>query len=74
MSRGPRAGMVLEATVRRSPRGLCLKPCGPGEYDADLVDYGGVAWRDRIRFRATHVDHAARRVVGELVEKLPPQT
>jgi hypothetical protein len=68
---GPQVGMLVETTVRRSPRGLCLKPCGPGAYDAALVDYTGVAWRDRIILRVTSVDHERRELLGELVEKLP---
>ena len=70
---GPAPGMLLVTTVRKGPNGLSLKDCGPSQYAATLSDYSAVRWKDRIRFRVTSVDHAARTLVGEFIEKIPPE-
>jgi hypothetical protein len=67
---GPQLGMILTTTVRKGSGKLQLKDCGPGDYQASLVDYSAVKWKDRIRFRVVSVDHAARTMTGEVVEIL----
>lgn len=69
---GPVPGMLLTTTVRKGPKGLTLKECGPRWYTATFADYSQVQWKDRVRFRVTSVDHQTRSLVGEFVEKLPP--
>ena len=70
---GPMPGMLLTTTVRKGPKGLILKECGPGNYAATLADYSAVEWKDRVRFRVISVDHEAESMVGEFVEKLAPE-
>ena len=67
---GPVPGMVLVTTVRKAPSGLTLKPCGPCFYQAELVDYAPVQWRDQVRIRVDTVDHSARRFLATFVETL----
>lgn len=68
---GPEPGMLLTTRVRRGPSNeLVLKSCGPGHYEASLDDFSPVAWKDTIRLRVLRVDHAAKRLVGEFVEKV----
>jgi hypothetical protein len=38
-----------------------------------LVDYSGVAWKDTIRFKVLAVDHVAKQIIGEFVNKLESQ-
>ncbi len=38
-----------------------------------LVDYSGVAWKDTIRFKVLAVDHFAKQISGEFVDKLEGQ-
>ncbi len=71
---GPALGMLLITTVRKGPKGLALKECGPSQYAATLSDYSAVRWKDRIRLRVTSVDHAARTLIGEFIEKIPPES
>jgi len=68
---GPQVGMELITTVRKAPSGLVLKNCGPRHYSASLEDYSKVQWKDRIRLVVTEVDHAARKLVGRLIERVP---
>lgn len=68
---GPQPGMVLTTKVRRSASNdLCLKDCGPVGYRAALVDYSRVGWKDTIRFKVLTVDHEAKQLVGEFVERV----
>ena len=67
---GPQIGMELNTTVRKSPNGLVLKQCGPGDYSAELICYDNLNRSDRIRFCVVSVDHKAKHVIGELVTKL----
>ena len=68
---GPEPGMLLTTTVRKGPSGLTLKDCGPCHYQARLVDYSNVKWKDRIRFEVLSVDHKARVIAGKFFELLP---
>ena len=71
---GPEPGMILTTKVRRGTSSeLCLKECGPCGYRASLVDYSGVAWKITIRLRVLGVDHDAKQIVGEFVEKVASQ-
>jgi len=68
---GPEVEMVLVTTVRKGPKGLTLKECGPMIYSATLEDYSGVQWKDRIRFVVTWVDHGNRTMTGRLLGRIP---
>jgi hypothetical protein len=69
---GPEPGMLLTTSVRKGPSGLTLKDCGPRYYQATLVDYSSVKWKDRIRFEVLSVDHKSRLITGKFIELLPP--
>lgn len=67
---GPQPGMILTTRVRKGHNGLTLKGCGPCEYDAALIDYSEVAWKDTIRFQVISIDHEAREMTGEFLERV----
>ncbi|QDV54019.1 DUF6386 family protein [Gimesia fumaroli] len=67
---GPQPGMVLSTKVRKGPHGLTLRECGPCDYTPSLIDYSDVAWKDTIRFQVISVDHEAREMTGEFLEKV----
>ncbi len=74
---GTEVGAILISTVIKSPkapRGFRLKECGIEDYKADLDDYHGLAWHDRVRFRVTAVDHKEMLFRGVLLNKPPPKT
>jgi hypothetical protein len=68
---GPEPGMILTTTVRKGPSGLTLKDCGPCYYQATLVDYSNVKWKDKIRFEVLSVDQKARVITGKFIERVP---
>lgn len=74
---GTPMGAELTSVIIKSsnaPQGLRLKECGIEGYKADLNTYDGLVWHDRVRFRVTAIDHDQMLFVGELIEKLPPET
>lgn len=68
---GPQPGMRLTTTVRKGPSGLTLKDCGPCHYQATLVDYSMVKWKDKIRFEVLSVDQKASAMTGRFIEIVP---
>lgn len=67
---GPRIGMELVSTVRKSGNGFLLKECGPGDYRATLTNYDGLSRKDQVRFRVVSVNHDEETIQGELIAKL----
>ena len=70
---GTQPGTVLTSMVIKSPKaphGFRLKDCGIEGYKAELDDYTGLEWQDKVRFRVTGIDHEAMLYRGVLVEKL----
>jgi hypothetical protein len=67
---GPEPGMVLTTKICKGPDGLCLKNCGPKSYQATLIDYSPVEWKDFIRFNVVSVNHNQKTLTGEFLEKI----